>query len=113
MQAVRPKPEEWITREKAVGMKFGRLTIIEVMAPTDKKTRRHPIAGCFCDCGTICFKRLNNVTQGLTRSCGCMATPRRNPSRVNPRHRTDPHQPVPSMKHINAALDAMLKTART
>ena len=53
---------------KAVGNKFGRLTIIE---KTDKRNGRNLIYKCQCDCGNIVEVPSNRI--GIyTNSCGCL-----------------------------------------
>ncbi|MHB8730113.1 MAG: hypothetical protein ACYC9K_13945 [Sulfuricaulis sp.] len=51
------------------GKKFGRLTALQ-------RQRVHPIHGsywlCQCDCGQLKEIRENSLTQGLTKSCGCL-----------------------------------------
>ena len=56
---------------KYLGQKFNKLTILEV--------RSKPVANggfvnytkCECECGKIAIKKITNVTNGYTKSCGC------------------------------------------
>ena len=47
-----------------VGQRFGRLTVLEAMPPESQK--------CMCDCGNILNVRTSNLTNGNTKSCGCL-----------------------------------------
>lgn len=50
------------------GKKFNKLTIIEHQAP--KKGNRFVL--CKCECGNVTSVRLNRLTYGSTKSCGCL-----------------------------------------
>jgi hypothetical protein len=59
-----------------VGNKYGRLTVKEVVLGEGK-----PRVLCDCDCGTTFVTIANDVTNGHTKSCGCLtreATTKRN-----------------------------------
>lgn len=50
------------------GQRFGRLTVLHRVEP-----KSYPIYWvCQCDCGKIKNIRSSNLTQGLTKSCGCL-----------------------------------------
>lgn len=50
------------------GQRFGRLTVLHRVEP-----KSYPIYWvCQCDCGEIKSIRSSNLTQGLTKSCGCL-----------------------------------------
>lgn len=51
------------------GKKFGRLTVTH-RAPNDSKDRT--VWVCECECGNIKEVRATSLTQGLTKSCGCL-----------------------------------------
>lgn len=50
-----------------IGKRFGKLTIIEVAYQKDYRTYLR----CKCDCGKEKIILRENITRGLTRSCGC------------------------------------------
>ena len=50
------------------GMKFGRLTALEVLKKDGKRT----IWKCQCDCGNISYSNVTNLINGTTKSCGCL-----------------------------------------
>lgn len=52
--------------------KFGKLT---AKRRTDKKINSFYIWNCQCDCGKECEVSINSLTQGKTKSCGCLRTP--------------------------------------
>lgn len=52
-----------------VGKIFGKLTVIE---KTEKRAYDEIIWKCRCECGNICEIRTNLLTQGRTKSCGCL-----------------------------------------
>lgn len=54
------------------GRRFGRLTAIK---PTQKPTGsrdRHTLWLCECDCGGVANVRSDKLTNGYTKSCGCL-----------------------------------------
>ena len=51
------------------GQKFGKLTAIR---PTEKRINRIVVWECLCDCGTRTEVRINSLTTGNTKSCGCL-----------------------------------------
>jgi hypothetical protein len=52
-----------------VGQKFGRLTVMHYAGATKK---RHSLWTCVCRCGRSVVVRGTALTNGLTRSCGCL-----------------------------------------
>lgn len=52
-----------------VGMKYGRLTVLEFV----EKRGRFPYWLCKCDCGNTAIKPGYSMMQGYTKSCGCLA----------------------------------------
>jgi len=56
------------TLEKAKGRRFGRLLVVR-QAPTKNHQTRWV---CLCDCGAEKVVTLSNLTNGSTRSCGCL-----------------------------------------
>lgn len=58
-----------LRRTDLTGQIFGKLTVIE---KTDKKaSNNHTIYKCQCECGNICEVIGDNLSRGLTKSCGC------------------------------------------
>jgi hypothetical protein len=51
------------------GQRFGRLVALN---PTDKRLQRSIVWECACDCGNTAYVSVKNLTQGNTRSCGCL-----------------------------------------
>lgn len=51
-----------------IGQKFGRLTVIERAPNKNKKV----YWSCQCDCGTFVKVRADQLTRGVTKSCGCL-----------------------------------------
>lgn len=91
------------------GRRFGRLVVLEMAQDNGKITRWK----CRCDCGNISTVTVYNLTNGHTKSCGCLrdekvreraiarnATHRKTNSRLYPiwhsmkQRCTDPHQPA-------------------
>ena len=58
-----------LTSENLVGMKFGRLTVMDRESPKSKKTKGLWI--CKCECGNVIKVNTNNLKSGNTTSCGC------------------------------------------
>lgn len=58
-----------LTSENLVGMKFGRLTVMDRESPKIKKTKGLWI--CKCECGNVIKVNTNNLKSGNTTSCGC------------------------------------------
>lgn len=64
-----------------VGRQYGRLTVLEEIPYTDEEVRtlssdkrwKRKRAVCRCTCGTIKEYRLRNLSEGDTRSCGCLS----------------------------------------
>jgi hypothetical protein len=59
------------------GLRFGRLTIVE-----EARWQNGRAFKVKCDCGTICVKRLIQMTTGKTQSCGCLKINHAENSRV-------------------------------
>lgn len=57
--------------EIPAGTIFGRLTVIGEGVPISTPSRDFRTLSCRCTCGTIKDIRLNNLRQGLCKSCGC------------------------------------------
>lgn len=51
------------------GQKFNRLTAIE---PTEKRRGRTIVWKCQCECGNECYVPISDLTNGHTKSCGCL-----------------------------------------
>lgn len=57
---------------KYIGQRFGALTVLEKTEEVVIHGRtKSPLWKCRCDCGNITFVRLDSLTSGATRSCGC------------------------------------------
>lgn len=54
--------------EIEAGMRYGRLTVVSC-APSRNK---HRYINCICDCGVRKVVRLDGLTRGTSRSCGCL-----------------------------------------
>lgn len=52
-----------------LGEKFGRLTVVSEAGHVGKDTQWK----CICDCGNISYVRTSCLSQGRTRSCGCLS----------------------------------------
>lgn len=52
-----------------VGQRFGRLTIVSEAGKTQSGVR---LVECLCDCGKLKVVRCSNITNGHTKSCGCL-----------------------------------------
>jgi hypothetical protein len=50
-----------------IGKRFGKLTVIEMIPKTTRKTYWK----CMCDCGNEKIVRSDSLTSGRTQSCGC------------------------------------------
>ncbi len=55
-------------RQCLVGLKFGKLTVLEMIKLDHKAGMR---CKCLCDCGEITIKESRNLKNGRTTSCGC------------------------------------------
>lgn len=62
-----------ISAEKAIGMKFGRLTIESIWKRNKNYTAQF---NCRCECGGTTHASLQALRQGRTYSCGCGKTER-------------------------------------
>ena len=58
-----------LTSENLVGMKFGRLTVIDRESPKSKKTKGLWV--CKCECGNVIKVNTSALKSGNTTSCGC------------------------------------------
>lgn len=56
---------------KLIGLKFGRLSVIDVTFDTSGKRKRHKLV-CQCDCGNIKNVEKSDLLNGRVRSCGCL-----------------------------------------
>jgi hypothetical protein len=56
------------TTDKYMGMKFGKLTILEKSETVSYSNKKYK---CLCDCGNITNSQLNNLKTGKATSCGC------------------------------------------
>lgn len=68
-------------RHHIVGLKFGRLTVIEMSNEYQNSAR---LFRCSCECGAEVLATSGNLRYGCTKSCGCLNQERR--SRMNFRH---------------------------
>lgn len=59
-------------RKDLTGKRFGRLLVLAVESPPDGRRRSTYTWRCRCDCGKIVSVSGNSLTQGGTRSCGCL-----------------------------------------
>lgn len=56
-----------------IGKRYGRLTVLEKTEETVRHgSTRSPLWRCRCDCGNITLVRLDSLTSGNIKSCGCM-----------------------------------------
>ncbi len=57
-----------------IGQRFNRLTIMQIQTETydGKNNKGYPFCIAKCDCGTVKEFRRENLTRGLTNSCGCL-----------------------------------------
>lgn len=53
---------------KMIGMKFGRLTVLELVGTNKWRDNRYR---CICDCGKIHAASGSNLRRGHIKSCGC------------------------------------------
>lgn len=58
-----------IPHKNIIGVKFGKLKVIEELPNRDKN--KNKVWLCKCDCGNIKNVSTNNLTMGHTKSCGC------------------------------------------
>lgn len=56
-------------RRDITGERFGRLVAVR---PTDRRQSRCIVWEFICDCGSTCFRGVNNVSTGNSVSCGCV-----------------------------------------
>ena len=61
------------------GQRFGRLV---AMSPIAERKNKHMMWECKCDCGNMTHVTADNLTRGITRSCGCL---RKEKSRKGPK----------------------------
>ncbi len=56
-----------------IGKRYGRLTVLKKTEETVQHgSTRSPLWKCRCDCGNITLVRLDSLTSGSIKSCGCM-----------------------------------------
>ena len=61
-----------VKSKNLVGMKFGKLTVIELLPDSNKFNRRQ--YRCVCDCGNEIIVPSSSLTTNHTLSCGCMTS---------------------------------------
>lgn len=60
-------------RRNLIGQKYGRLTVVDTAEDLVSNTGYHTAMWkCVCECGTEVIVRGKCLTQGTTRSCGCL-----------------------------------------
>lgn len=60
-------------KQKLIGRKFGRLTVRKEGSSIQRKDGSTIATWeCICDCGNITTVRTQNLTSGMTKSCGCL-----------------------------------------
>ena len=58
-------------KQKNIGKKYGRLTIIKEVIDKEKSKKQHTTFWlCQCDCGNTCVTGLNHLKSGVATSCG-------------------------------------------
>ena len=61
-----------------IGLKFGKLTILQLdhieTKKVNNKIKKEEFYKCLCDCGNITIKRRSSLIGGKTKSCGCTKT---------------------------------------
>lgn len=66
------------------GMRYGKLTVLSLdLERTNESDNLRSYWNCICDCGIECSKNGTNLSQGGTRSCGCLAKRNRDASESN------------------------------
>ena len=65
------KKELRINFEDLTGQRFGRLTVIRFLEPSERKSRQYNWL-CQCDCGNEVRACANKLKNGLQQSCGCL-----------------------------------------
>jgi hypothetical protein len=63
--------------QEALGKKFGRLTVIEIIKTVDNRGKALRKLKCLCECGKTSEPRLNKLIDGDTVSCGCLRNEKR------------------------------------
>lgn len=61
-----------IKKHNLTGQRYGRLVVLEEAEHYRQGWTAHRQWLCQCDCGNQKIVRQNNLTQGLTKSCGCL-----------------------------------------
>lgn len=61
-----------IDMKNLVGLKFGRLLVVERHGSRKYKNCSRALWKCKCECGNTCLVETKNLTTGNTRSCGCL-----------------------------------------
>lgn len=60
-------------RTNLIGHKYGRLTVLEMAEDLVSSSGYHTVMWkCLCDCGEKVIVRGKCLTQGVTKSCGCL-----------------------------------------
>lgn len=60
-------------RTNLIGNRYGRLTVVDVADDSVSSSGYHTVRWkCLCDCGTEVIVRGKCLTQGVTKSCGCL-----------------------------------------
>lgn len=57
------------TKRDLTGQRFGRLVVVR---DSEKRSAGAVVWECRCDCGNVVFVRRNSLTDGETKSCGCL-----------------------------------------
>lgn len=95
-----------------VGKKFGKLLVIEDLGyvNVDGEPTTNRYVKCLCDCGNITIVCYNSLTQGYTKSCGCL----KNETGGRPRKYNEYHigifegNPVVYVKASNKDIDILV-----
>ena len=65
-------PQKTEIDNSIVGERFGRLLVLEEEETTNEQGKNQILCKCKCDCGNIVNVPRNYLTNGLTKSCGCL-----------------------------------------
>jgi hypothetical protein len=69
LEELQKENKEFRPIKNIVGLKFGRLTVIEPIGRTNNSTI---IYKCLCDCGNYHHASTNSLRQYVIKSCGCL-----------------------------------------